>query len=422
MNFLYRLLLSLLAVVVLFMLSSCGGSYNCQVTFGDGTCNNTGGGGLGGGGTGGGGGGGGGTGGVDASQAAALIYYAVPTINAAGVTSSGAFGTLNNYTGPTLGSNIADSMLIVRRQFLYVPMGDNTVVGYSIDRQTGALTLIAGSPVTVAGTSVTADDVATDPLGQYLFVGSETGAQVWVFTINSSTGALTTVAGSPFTSGFSAGAASDNMAVDASGRFLYVGQLGSTGIAGFSIGTGASGGVLTPLAGSPFTGTNFPVQQIHASPTAGLLLAVQAVADSTTKAIDKHLYVYSIDSTTGALAPVTGSPFLTGTGNAPFDFAISPNGNLVYALEANVTTTSDAPIEGFSLNSGTGQLTSLGAFDGVPTSERCQFDQTGIYLFCIDSLTTQSKITVNGVNLSTGALTHGADLAVTGDFPFAVTD
>ena len=82
-----------------------------------------------------------------------------------GVTSAGTFGTLNSYTPPTLPSNFADDMIIVNKQFLYIPMGDTTVEGFSIDRTTGALTAIQGSPFSVAGVTVTADDVATDPAG-----------------------------------------------------------------------------------------------------------------------------------------------------------------------------------------------------------------------------------------------------------------
>jgi 6-phosphogluconolactonase (cycloisomerase 2 family) len=245
-------------------------------------------------------------------------------------------------------------------------------------------------------------------------VGSELSGDIWVYQINSATGVLTATAGSPFTAtGLSI---SDEMTVDATGQFLYVAQTDSTlGIAGFTI--NQSTGALTSL-GLPFP---LGVAQIHASPTAGLLLGVQEVADGTTSATDKHVYVFSINSGTGVPTAVTGSPFSTATGNAPFDFVISPNGRYVYALEANPVSNSDAPIEGFTLDASTGSLASLGTFSGVPAAEACRIDQSGVALFCSDTL-FGSTMTVNSVNPSTGAVSHVADLAVSSGTPLAVTD
>jgi 6-phosphogluconolactonase (cycloisomerase 2 family) len=416
MKNLYRAQLSLLVVLATLFLANCGGGApGCgPATFGT-PCTSSGGPTSFGGGTGGtGGGGGGGSTGVSASQAAALVYYGNVSIAAAGLTSAGTFGTLSSYTAPKLASNLADDMLIVNKKFLYVPMGDTTVAGFSIDRSTGTLTVIPGSPFTVPGTAVTADDVATDPLTRFLFVGSETTPNIWVFQINLTTGALTLTVGSPFQTGLTL--AADILAVDASGRFLYAGQTDPTlGVAGYSI--DQTSGALTAIPGSPFA---LAVAQLHASPTAELLVGTAAIQDGHVSATDPHIYVYSLDSSTGVPTAVSGSPFLTAS--APFDFAISPNGRYLYGLETIVATQKDAPIEGFSLNSGTGALASIGTFSGVPTAEGCQFDQTGVYLFCIDALSGGSMMTVNGANPSSGALLHGADLAAAPDFPFAVTD
>jgi 6-phosphogluconolactonase (cycloisomerase 2 family) len=311
-------------------------------------------------------------------------------------------------------TSLADDMIIVNKQFLYIPLGDTTVAGYSIDRQTGALTVIPGSPVSVPGGAGSADDVATDPLGRFLFVGSETIPAIWVFQINSSTGVLTPTAGSPFTTGLNPAGVADILTVDVSGRFLYAGQIDPTlGVGGYSI--DQTTGALTALPGSPFA---LSVAQIHASPTAEFLLGVAEVQDRALgPPTDAHIYIYVINSSTG-IPTAVGSPVLTLA--APFDFAISPNGAYVYALEAVGGTSTDAPIEGFSLNAGV--LTSIGTFSGVPTAEGCRFEQTGAYLFCIDSIIGGSTLTVNVANPSTGALIHGVNLAVSPDFPFAVTD
>ena len=409
MKNLYRVLLSLFIMLFTLILANCGRAPGCgPATFGSTVCSTSGGGG-------GGFGGGGGGGTVSASKAAALVYYGSSSVGAAGVTSgsSGVFDPLSSYTPPTLTGFFPDNMLIVNKQFLYIPLGDTTVAGYSITRSTGALTLIPGSPFTIPGGVGTADDLATDPLGRFLFVGCETVPAVWVFTINSATGALTAVAGSPFTTGLAAGGATDILTVDASGKFLYAGQTDPTlGVGGFTI---SSTGALTAMTGSPFS---LGIAQLHASPTSELLLGVAEVADGTVSATDPHIYAYSLDPNTGVPTAIPGSPFLTLA--APFDLVISPNGSFVYALEAFVGVRKDAPMEGFQINSG-GALTSLGTFNGVPTSESCQFDQSGIYLFCADTI-SGAVLTVNVASPSTGVLTHGLDLAASPNFPFAVTD
>jgi 6-phosphogluconolactonase len=428
MKSLLRLLMSLLMVLAILFLVGCTGGPGCPAAqFGASTCTpgapgigsggSSGGGGggtggSGGGGTGGGGGGGGST--VDASQAAALVYYGDISLAAAGVTTSGTFGALSSYTPVPLGGVVPDDMMIVDKQFIYVPTGTATVVGYSIDRQTGALTAITGSPFALPGGVGTADDVASDPLGRFLFVGSETAPAIWVYQINSVTGVLTPTAGSPFTAGLSGAGVADILTVDVSGKFLYAGQINpALGVGGFTI--DQTTGALTAMTGSPFTGV--AVAQIHASPTAELLLGVQEVQDGTTTASDTHIYVYPLDVNTGIpLTPALSTQTLA----APFDFAISPNGSYVYALEAS--SGADAPIEGFTLNAATGVLTSTGTFSGVPTAEGCEFDQSGIYLFCTDSILAGTTLTVNVANPSTGALTHGSDLASSSTFPFAVTD
>jgi hypothetical protein len=66
------------------------------------------------------------------------------------------------------------------------------------------------------------------------------------YTIDSSTGALTPIPGSPF----SAGAAPVSVAVDPSGRFVYVANSMSNNVSGFTI--DPTNGALTPISGSPF--------------------------------------------------------------------------------------------------------------------------------------------------------------------------
>src|SRR5205085_12538083 len=79
-------------------------------------------------------------------------------------------------------------------------MGASTAVyAYAIDATSGAVTSIAGSPFTAGENPVSA---AVDVSGRFLFVANNAntanGNSVSAFTIDPGTGALTAVPGSPF--------------------------------------------------------------------------------------------------------------------------------------------------------------------------------------------------------------------------------
>ena len=82
--------------------------------------------------------------------------------------------------------------------YLYVTSGAN-VVGYSIDANTGALTALAGFPVTVGADAYSITIDPTDD--RFLYVADDGAAHVSAFTLDASTGALTPMAGSPFPAG-----------------------------------------------------------------------------------------------------------------------------------------------------------------------------------------------------------------------------
>jgi 6-phosphogluconolactonase (cycloisomerase 2 family) len=206
------------------------------------------------------------------------------------------------------------------------------------------------------------------------------------------------------------------MTVDASGRFLYVGQLSpSRGVAAFSI--NQTTGALTPIPGAPF---NLGVAQIHASLTGEFLLGVAQIQDGGS-ATDTHIHVFSINPATGVPAEVNGSPFTTTS--APFDFAISPNGKFVYTVGTTSGATTVGPIEGFQMDTTSGALTKIAGspFTSLPTASGCIFDQSGADLVCADTI-SGGKLFVLGASSTNGALTNVATFGSTGGFPFGVTD
>jgi 6-phosphogluconolactonase (cycloisomerase 2 family) len=104
-------------------------------------------------------------------------------------------------------------------QFLYEAGSTNQVCGFSVNSTTGELTPIPGSPFT---TRLDGTALAVDPQGQYLFAANYTDNDVSVFSINQTTGAITEVPNSPFDAG--TGTKPVVLTVDPSGSFLFVGN------------------------------------------------------------------------------------------------------------------------------------------------------------------------------------------------------
>lgn len=94
---------------------------------------------------------------------------------------------------------------------------------------------------------------------------------------------------------------------------------------------------------------------------------------------------------------MSGSPFPTTS--IPADLAVHPNGTLVYTF--NGTVNGLTPMEGFQLDTSSGQLAALAGspFKGM-VAPHGFFDQSGAFLF----LHPSDKIEVASVDSATGAL------------------
>lgn len=191
-------------------------------------------------------------------------------------------------------------------RYLYVTNNDSfsaKIYGFSRDTTNGGLTALAGFPVSVGGMANTA---AFDPTRTYLLVTGTgvfgTLGGVTVFFFNSSTGALTPA------SPVQVGSDPSGVVVDAFGRFVYIPNTADATISAFTL--NASGG-LTAIAGSPFpSGGNGTINGPMgiATDLAGHFIYVCNASND--------ISVFSINATSGALSPITGSPFPDG-GNGP---------------------------------------------------------------------------------------------------------
>ncbi len=186
-----------------------------------------------------------------------------------------------------------------------LPFPLHSISGFSVDSGTGALAPVPGSPFTPpANADLTGFEF--QPSGNFLYASTGTAANgLLAWSVDSTTGALTALPESPF----AAGTPLAGVMIDLSGKFLYAlnGPVG--GISGFAI--DAASGVLTPMSGSPF-GAGAAIGSQVVDPSGRVLVA----GDDKNRAIT----LFTIDSSTGALTPL-GSP--TSIGSVPVSLVMA---------------------------------------------------------------------------------------------------
>jgi 6-phosphogluconolactonase (cycloisomerase 2 family) len=351
-------------------------------------------------------------------------------------------GALTEIGSATVGNVPFDVTLTPAGKFLYVPnFNDNTISAFSVNQATGALTAITGSPFSDGDIGPAA--VVVSPNSKYLFVANASTGNAGsnsVFSINSTTGALTAITGSPFP-GSGAGNA---IAVDPTGHFLYV---ASTGIDAYSI--NQTTGALTAISGSPYSipaaafgVTIDPTGKFLYASIFGNLNAPQTAPDVITYSINtatggltqmrtqgvdgnqgeslvistgaravtytpKFVYAtnqgsqniseYTINDATGALTAISGSP--VADTNGPQLIAATPSGAFVY------TGNADNSISEYSVNASTGALTLVSGspLTGFGSIQGLAVDPSSGFLLVLDG--TKQALSSYAINPSTGALT-----------------
>jgi 6-phosphogluconolactonase len=254
----------------------------------------------------------------------------------------------------------------------YVAGGVNAVSAYRIDNQSGNASLLVGSPY-LAGNSPSS--VVVNPSGQFLYVANEADNTISLFSINSTTGALTEVLPRT-TTGLSPGF----MTLDSAGSFLFVAdqisndissfQIGATGaltpVSSVSVGASPAGLSLTPSgflfvplpnfsriavlsenSGSLQTVGSFPVTD----GVAGIAVDSGAKFLYATNPTTNTVSAYAIQSG-GSLIAVPGLTF--GVGTAPVAAVVDPTGSSLY-----VANSGSGNISQFKIDATTGALTAL---------------------------------------------------------------
>src|SRR6266576_988207 len=210
------------------------------------------------------------------------------------------FMTGGDGSGIYRASNTAAATMTMRKRFLYVAnTGSDNVSGFSINTTTGALTPVPGSPFATGGLgSFFGISLAVTPNGKFVYAGNAASGDISAFSVGSN-GALTPIAGSPF----SAGGSPDGIKVSPNGKFLGVALPFSDSVAMFSI---SFSGALASVPGSPFpqggTGGADQAAYVDMSCNSNQLFAAIGNLTQTEVAV-------STIASSGALSPIAGSPF-----------------------------------------------------------------------------------------------------------------
>jgi 6-phosphogluconolactonase (cycloisomerase 2 family) len=278
-------------------------------------------------------------------------------------------------------------------KFLYVSdLLSYKVSAFAVDGTTGALVEITGSPFATVSAPW---GMAVDPSGKFLYASSSGGASnvgIAAYTIDSTTGALAPIAGSPYASGYG----NYSIAITPNGQFVYVTNHADNTISGYAL--NGSTGVLTPLVGNPFTAA-VGVYALAIHPSGSFLYAANTVDNVGTGSVT----AYAIDSVTGALTSTTGSPYATGSGAV--SVALDPAGKFLY-----VANYSGGTVSAYSVNQSTGALAAVagspfdtGAGPGNKSTYSVTVDPSGAYLYASNGV--QGNVSAFAIDSVSGALT-----------------
>jgi hypothetical protein len=324
------------------------------------------------------------------------LLYATTTsdqILAFSINSTGTLETLPAFTGPANSASVTAAFNVL----LFADQSSDSVYGDTVDQASGAVTTLSGSPFSLGVPNGGPTSIMVGPYGY--FYATEPNGTIVGYGTTSQVGVL----GAPLpNSPYAAGTVPAQMAFAAqtnsgpSAFFLYASDAGDPngGILSYAL---DPAGALSPIPGSPFP------TLANAQPTAvlsgtfyqslgypvGSFLFVSLTAAG-------KVAVFSIDTTSGTLTPVPGSPFAVG--NGPGALA-EDNFNHLYVLNGV-----DHTISALSVGSN-GTLTAIGSPVPTGTSNGGMACCTNNQLFVAD--TDSMSIDIFSID-STGALTPSA--------------
>jgi 6-phosphogluconolactonase len=249
-----------------------------------------------------------------------------------------------------------------------------------------------------------------DTSGGFIVVTNSKSNDVSVYTVERSTGTLREISGSPF----KAGVNPSWVTGEPTGRFIYVTNAGSNNITGYKL--DSPSGVLTEISTSPFKAKQHP-SSIVVNSTGKYAYVTNSNANSVS--------VYTVDAVTGALVEISGSPFAAG--DHPNSAAVTPSGKFLYVANQGSPASlffkggAKGSISAYSIDSASGLLVS------IPGSPLLSGDNPGSIViapseeFLYVANLGSNDIWTYTINGSSGVLTAAGTAAVkTGERPVLV--
>ena len=277
----------------------------------------------------------------------------------------------------------------------FVGQGDNSV--HALDQKsTGELQASAISTFATAPRPVS---IALHPSRNFLYVPNLTSNTVSGFSIDHTAGVLTPIGTAlpptPVCASVSVCSNPIVAAVNSGGQFLFVLNQGSASpavpasISVFNI--DQTRGLLTAVAGSPFAFASLVApnpQFMAASPTQGFLYVSNGAAG--------NISAFAIGAS-GTLTELGGSPFSLGAGATAAGFAIDPKGQFLYAADS-------ANNKIASFNVAGGPLAPVGSFLAGTQPVGVAVDATSTFVYSANHVSND----VSAFKSTSGALTQVA--------------
>ncbi len=299
-------------------------------------------------------------------------------------------GALSPVAGSPFGGVDAPLGLAIAPSSDFLAAGNLNRAGISVfrvDKTTGSIAAVAGSPFPTTGGGFPLRALFHTS-GRFLYAGMQvsTTSNVWASSVDASTGALSPVPGTPFPGQPSLGGGGVNsIALHPSGTFLYASGA-FLGITGYSVDTAS--GVLAQLPGSPFIPAGmFLNSTIAVHPSGNFLYMADFDVDG--------VRVFPIGSDGSLGTEITGSPFASGTG--AHNIVLDPSGKFAYVINDG-----DGDVTAFSVDGSTGGLTPVGNTDTGISPFALTVDSSGKFLYVTNQ--SDGNVSAYTINSATGAL------------------
>ena len=235
-------------------------------------------------------------------------------------------------------------------------------------------------------------------------------------------GSFQEIAGSPFAAGsLPASMAYSPITPLAGNLFAAVPNFGDATVSVYEV--DKTSGVFTQVANSPFATGNAPAWAAF-SPLVSVSPSVTNLFAAIVNQNDNTVSVYTVDQTSGAFSPVTGSPFATGS--SPFTVAFSPLDLATDNLFAAVPNSDGGNVSVYQVNKATGLFTEVTGSPFASGSGPLSGPYTVAFsphvsgnLFAAVTNFVDNTVSVFSVNQASGAFTLIATYS-TGAGPYGV--